>query len=105
MQGDGGQRNGLLLAGGQQHVEFALAGMLVDRFGPGDELVGDARARGNNHDQLVAFVAGGFDAFGNPLDALDVSHRGAAVFLDDSSHIERSENAAKERARLGDRPR
>jgi hypothetical protein len=60
--------------------------MRGDRFGAGDELVGHARAGGDDDNEFVALVARRLDAQGDVLDAFDVTDGGAAVFLDDSGH-------------------
>ena len=52
MQRDGGQRDGGLFAGGQQHVHLALARQRHDFLGQLDQIVGHAAHRGNDHDDL-----------------------------------------------------
>ena len=57
VQGHGRQRDGCLLAGGQQHVHLALAGQRHDLLGQLDQAVGDAAHGGDHHDHLVALGA------------------------------------------------
>src|SRR5581483_1986690 len=86
MQGHGGERDRLLFADGEKLVELAVARMGADRFGASDEFVGYTGAGRDDDDEFVALVAGGLEALGDFLDAFDVTHGGAAVFLDDAGH-------------------
>ncbi len=58
MQRDGRQRDGRLLAGGQQHVHLALAGQRHDFLGQLDQVVGHAAHGGDDDDDLVALARG-----------------------------------------------
>ena len=78
---DGGQRDGFLFAGGEQHVHLALARRGRDRLGAGDELVGHAAARGNDDDDLVPLRPVAFDLRGDVFDAVNISDGSSAVFL------------------------
>ncbi len=83
VQGDGGQGDGGLLAGCQQHVHLALARQRHEILGHLDEVVRDSAHGGNDDDNLVARGPTAGDASGNILDAICVSYRRAAVFLND----------------------
>ena len=80
------QRNRLLLAGSQQHIEFAFAGITRKIFGHLDEAIGHARHRGNHCDHLIARIASAFDARGDIAHAIDRADGSAAVFLNDEGH-------------------
>ena len=82
VQRDGRKRDGLLFAGGQQHVHLAFARQRRNVLGQFDEAIGDAAHRRNDDDNLVAARPIFRDASGNVFDAVGVAHRGAAVFLD-----------------------
>lgn len=89
MEGDGGEGDGGLFAGGEQHVHFALWGLLqrgADALGKADKAVGDAAHGGDDDDDLIALAATFGDASGDVFDAFSVGDRGAAVFLNDESH-------------------
>ena len=89
MESNGGEGDGGLFAGGEQHVHFAFWGLLqraADAFGKADEAVGDAAHSGDNNNDLVALPAAFGNAAGDVFDALGVGDGGAAVFLNDESH-------------------
>lgn len=89
MEGDGGEGDCGLFAGGEQHVHFALWGLLqrgADALGKADKAVGDAAHGGDDDDDLIALAATFGDASGDVFDAFSVGDRGAAVFLNDESH-------------------
>ncbi len=75
------QRDRDLLAGGQQHVEFAAAGFGVDLLREFDQAVGFAAHRRDDDDHVVALVPVRGDLVGHGLDPLDRADRSAAVFL------------------------
>jgi hypothetical protein len=83
VQRDGRQRDGRLLAGGQQHVHLALVGQGHDFLGQLDQVVRHPAHSGDNDYDLVAFGAVFGHAGGDILDAVGVAHRRPAVFLDD----------------------
>ena len=83
-----GERDGLLLAGGEEHVDLAGAGLGGDLAGELEQVVGHARHGGDDHDQLVPGLVAGGHAGSDVADALGVAHRGAAIFLDDKGHGE-----------------
>ena len=56
VQRDGRQRDGRLLAGGQQHVHLALVGQRHDVLGQLDQVVGHAAHGGDDDDDLVALA-------------------------------------------------
>ena len=86
MQRNGGQRDGRLFAGGQQHIHLPLAGQRHDFFGQLDQIVGHAAHGGDDDDDLVALRVIFGHARGDILDAFGVADRSAAVFLNDQSH-------------------
>ena len=80
-QGDGDP-----LTGREQHVHLALGGCRRDLVGEALELVGGAAHRGDDHDDVVAGMAGLDDVVGDGLDATGIGHGGAAVLLHDEAH-------------------
>ena len=54
VQRDGRERDGLLFAGGQQHVHLAFARQRRDVLGQFDEVIGHAAHRRDDDDDLVA---------------------------------------------------
>lgn len=89
MEGDGGEGDGGLFAGGEQHVHFAFWWLLqrsADAFGETDEAVGDAAHSGDNDNDLIALAAAFGDAAGDVFNAFGVGDGGASVFLNDESH-------------------
>ena len=86
LQRHGDQGDRLLLAGGQQDVEFAFARVFREVLGHLDQAVGHAGHGGNHGDDLVALVAGAFDPRGDVADAVERADGGAAVFLNDEGH-------------------
>ena len=86
LQRHGGQRDGRLLAGREEHVHLALGRRRGDLPGQRDEAVGDAAHRRHDDDNLVATGAALGHATRDILDPLGISDRGAAVFLDDERH-------------------
>ena len=84
--GHGQQRHGDPLTRGQQHVQLAggwLAGHLV---GEVQEVVGGVAHGGDDHDHLVAGVAGLGHSPGDPADAVGIGDRRAAELLDNEAH-------------------
>ena len=59
-----------------------------DLLGEVEQLVGRVAHRGDDDDDVVAGLAGGDDPLGDPLDAVGVGDRGAAVLLHDQAHDE-----------------
>ena len=86
VQRHGGERDGLLLAGGDEHVE--LAGARLRRYFPRqlDQPVRHPRHGRDDHDQPVPGPVRFGDAGGDVADALGRADRGAAVFLDEERH-------------------
>jgi len=80
------QRDGNLLAGGQQHVHLARRRLVGDLVGQLDQLVGSVAAGADDHDHLVARLAGADRPPGSPLDPLRVRHAAAAELLHDQAH-------------------
>jgi hypothetical protein len=72
IDGHGGERNGLLLARGEQYVDFALRGVRRggDLVGQPEQGVRDARHGGDDRDDLVASELGFENAAGHVFDAL-----------------------------------
>ena len=73
MQGDGGQRDGGLFAGGQEHIHLALVGQRHDLPGQLDEIIGHTAHGGDDDDDLLAFGMALGDARGDVLDTLGIA--------------------------------
>ncbi len=86
VQRDGGERDGLLFAGGQEHVHLAFARQRRDVLRELDQAVRHAAHRGDDDDDLVALRVIFGHARGDVLDAVGVAHRSAAVFLNNQCH-------------------
>ena len=86
LQSHGNEGDRLLLAGGQQYVEFAFARVFREFLGHFDEAIGDTGHGGNHGHDLVSFVTGAFHPCGDVADAVKRADGGAAVFLNDESH-------------------
>ena len=87
LQGHGQQADGDLLTGGRHHVQLSRIRVGLDLPGQGDEAIGLARhGRGHDH-HLVAGARPLGNALGDTADALGRAHRGAAVFVNDQSHV------------------
>ena len=80
------QRHRDALARGEQHVQLAAARQRADLLGEVDQLVGGVAHRRHGDHDVVAGLAGVDDALGDPLDALGVGDRRAAVLLHDQAH-------------------
>ena len=72
--------------GGEQHVQLAARRQRADLVGQVEQLVGGVAHRGDHHHDVVAGLAGGDDALGDPLDPLGVGDGRAAVLLHDECH-------------------
>ena len=96
----GHQRDGDLLAGGQEHVHFAGRRLLGDLAGQVDQLVGGVAAGADDDDDLVAGLFGANGPPGRGHDPLRRRHAGAAEFLHDQCH-EKSPNAERDMLRRG----
>ena len=79
------QRDGDLLAGGQQHVHLAGRRLLGDFLGQLDQFVGGVAAGADDDDDLIAGLLGADGPPRRRHDALRVRHAGAAEFLHDQS--------------------
>ena len=86
VQRNGRERDGLLFAGGEQHIHLAFARQRHDFLGQLDEIIRHAAHRGNDDDDLVALRVIFRHARGDIFDAVGVADRSAAVFLDNQSH-------------------
>ena len=86
VQRDGRERDGLLFAGGEEHVHLAFAGQRRDVLREFDQAVGHAAHRGDDDDDLVAARMVFRHALGDILDAVGVADRRAAVFLNNQCH-------------------
>ena len=93
VQRNGRERDGLLFAGGEQHVHLAFAGQRHDFLGQLDQIVRHAAHRGDDDDDLVALGAVFGHARRDVFDAVGVAHRSAAVFLNNQSHVKFSGTA------------
>ncbi len=86
VQGQGGEGDGLLLAGGKENVELARGRVRVDLAGQLDQAIGDARHGRDHDDDPVALLVRGGDARGDIADALGAADGCAAIFLDKKRH-------------------
>jgi hypothetical protein len=77
------QRRTLVLAGREQDVELARVGLVRDRRGKAEQLIGRVAHRGDDHDQVVAGRTLACDAPGDALDPVGVGDRRPTEFLDD----------------------
>ena len=90
LQGDRQQRRRGLLAGGGQHVEFAV--VVGSRaggrqfLGQAEQAVGLAAHGARDHHHLVAGACPLGNTLGDIADALGRAHRRAAVFMNDQCH-------------------
>ena len=82
----GGQRDGGLLAGGEEHIHLALRGVGGHLARELDQPIGDSAHGGDDADDLVARLLRRDDPAGDIEDPLGIADRSAAVFLDDQSH-------------------
>ena len=87
VDGHGRERDGGLLAGGQQHIHLALGGQSGEtsraslmRLSVTPDMAETTTTT------LVARLLRGDDAAGDIEDALGVADGGAAIFLDDEAH-------------------
>jgi hypothetical protein len=69
-----------------QIVQFARIGAGLNFLGQCDQLVGFAAHCGNDHHHLMALRVEPGNALGDILDALGISDRRAAVFLNNQRH-------------------
>ena len=72
MQRHGQQRNGRLLAGGQQHVHLAFARQLIDLAGQANKIIGHTTHGRHHHHDLVALTPILRYAIGHVLDTVRV---------------------------------
>ncbi len=82
LQRHGQQRDGDLLAGGDQHVHLPRRRVVVHAVGQFDQAVGFTAHGGDHHDHLITTFPEARHPFGDGLNAFDGAYRGAAVFLD-----------------------
>jgi hypothetical protein len=73
-------------AGGQQHVQLAARRERADLVRQVHQLVRSVAHGGHDHDHVVAGLAGGHDALGDPLDPFSRGDGGSAVLLHHQSH-------------------
>jgi hypothetical protein len=73
----------LVLASREQDVELARVGLVRDRRGEAEQLVGRIAHRGDDDDQVVSGGTFARDPSGDAFDAVGVGHRGATELLDD----------------------
>ena len=81
VQRDGGQGDGGLFAGGQEHVHFALVGQRRQFLGHFDEVVGHPAHGGDDHHDLAALGAVRRHPRGDISDALRIGDRRSPEFL------------------------
>ncbi len=86
VEGDGEESDGLLLAGGEKHVELTFGRIFGKLLGHLDQVVSHAGHGGNDGDDLVSLLAGAFHPRGDIADPVERADGGAAVFLNDECH-------------------
>ncbi len=86
VDGHGDQGVGDALARGQQHVHFARRRCRADLAGEVQQVVGGVTHRGDDHDDVVACLLGLDDALGDAADPVGVGHRRSTVLLYDERH-------------------
>jgi hypothetical protein len=82
----GSESGGRLLAGGEQHVHFALCRIWGHVAGQLDQRVSDAAHGANHRDYFVSCIVSGHDPTGDIENAIGISDRCSAVFLYDKTH-------------------
>ena len=80
------QRDAHLLTGGEQHIQFTPGRAVTHLTRQLQQAIGLSTHGGQHHDHIVAHVTGCLYPVRDALDALQIAHRGAAVFLDDQRH-------------------
>ena len=90
MQRHGQQRDGCLLARGQQHIHLSLAGQRVDLTGKADEIIRHAAHRRHHHHHSVSTQAMFAHTTRHILDAVCIEDGCAAEFLDNQRHRSQS---------------
>ncbi len=83
LNGHGHERNGNLLAGGQEHVHLTGRRLVADLAGQGDEFISRVAASADDDDDLVVGLLGPERTSSRRHDALGRRHAGAAEFLYD----------------------
>ena len=86
LQRHGQQRDGNLLAGGQQHIHFAVGRITGDLGRFGNQVIGGIPLGRNNNNNIVALVAGVGHNARNIKDAVTILDRGTAELLYDKTH-------------------
>ena len=86
VKGNGRQGNGFLFTDRKEHVHLPFVRLRMEGLGIGHKAVGDTASCGNHDNHLVAFIAGGLDAFGHLADPVKVLDRGSSVFLYNKCH-------------------
>jgi hypothetical protein len=84
----GGERRGLLLSGGEEHVHLARVRLGRDGARELDQAVGHARHGRDDHDDPVARADMLRHPRGHCADAFGIADGRAAVFLDEEGHGE-----------------
>ncbi|SPA14560.1 conserved hypothetical protein [Cupriavidus taiwanensis] len=87
VQGDRQQRHAGLFAGGGEHVQFTRIGLGRNFLGESQQAIGLARHGRRHHDYAVTGAVPLGHALGDILDAFRGTHRSAAVFVNDESHL------------------
>ena len=85
-QQHGEQRHGLLLACGQQHVQFGRVGLVGPLVGHLQQFVGLPVAGGQDHNHLAALAPGGQHLGAHLFHALQIGNGGAPEFLHQNTH-------------------
>ena len=83
VEGHRDERRALVLAGGEEDVELARVGLIGDRRGQLEELVGRVAHGGHDDDELRSGGALAGDPARHAADPVGIGERGAAELLDD----------------------
>ena len=85
------QRDGLLLAGRNQHIIFTRTRRptVIDRVGQRHQLIGFARHGGDTDNHVMTQSSGRDDSLGDVFDSIHVADTGPAKFLNNKSHLAR----------------
>ena len=87
LQGHRQQGNRDFLARGQQHIHLAVGRIGCDFRRLGNQVIGGVALRRDNHNHIIACVAGVHDDARHVEDAVPVLDRGAAEFLYNQAHL------------------
>ena len=95
VEGHRHERRALVLAGREEHVELARVGLVGDRRGEGEQLVGGVAHRGDDDDEVGAGRALARDPPRDAPDPVGIGEGRAAELLHDEGgrHIRRNSSS------------